>query len=95
MIRLDAGRAADTVICIRTSDNRLDYVRGSAVTSAGFLREKTDTGSRWALVLNYQSPFYTKVTDLDEAFAVIEELYGQCGVEQARAIVDKCTGKLP
>lgn len=94
MIRIDAKKVDDVVVCVRTGENRLDFVKSSAVTSAGFLREKTDSGSRWALVLNYPSPYYTKIIDLSEALAVIGELYGDDGLEQAKAIVGDATGRL-
>lgn len=87
MKKLQAPQAPDSVVCIHTADNRLDYVRSSAVTSAGFVKEKTDKGFRWALVLNYASPFYTKIIDMAEALQVIKEFYGQDGLEEARSVV--------
>lgn len=87
MKTLHVGHPTDVVMCVHTADNRLDYVKGSSVTSAGFVRERTDKGSRWALVLNYSSPFYTKIIDMEEALQVIRALYGQEGLDEAQKVV--------
>ena len=93
MKTIDKVPNKSAVVCVRTADNRIDFVKGDAVVSAGFVKERVDKGYRWALVLNYSSPFYTKVTDMDEAMQVLAALYGEDGVSEAKAIVDKSTRK--
>ena len=92
MKKLNINHANDVVLSVKTSGNRIDYVKGASVTSAGFVKEKSENGWRWALVLNYQSPFYTKITDLDEAMQVIRELFGSEAEDEARVVVD-CQSK--
>ena len=93
MKKLDISHANDVVLSVKTTDDRIDYVRGGSVTSAGFVRERSDKGYRWALVLNYQSPFYTKIYDLDEATQVIHELFGDEAWAEAKEFVDKHSKK--
>ena len=93
MKKLDISHVNDVVLSVKTTDDRIDYVRGVSVTSAGFVRERCDKGYRWVLVLNYQSPFYTKVYDLDEAVQVIRELFGDEAWAEANEFVSKHTKK--
>ena len=75
------------VLRVRTSDGRMDFIHGDKITSAGLVKEKSKTGDTWSLVINYQSQFYTKITNQRELLRTIEALYGKSSLEEAEGLM--------
>lgn len=83
------------VLRVRTSEGRMDFIHGDKITSGGLVKEKTKNGEQWALVLNYQSQFYTKITNQRELLRTINSLYGKSSLEEAEELMGVKLADLP
>lgn len=84
------------VLRVRTSEGRMDFIHGDKITSAGLVKERGGKyGDTWSLVLNYQSQFYTKITNTREMLRTIESLYGKSSLEEAEGLIGVKLKDLP
>jgi len=83
------------VLRVRTSEGRMDFIHGDKITSAGLVKEKTKYGDTWALVLNYQSQFYTKITNQRELLRTIKALYGDSSLKEAEELMNVKLDDMP